>query len=48
MKSVAITGISGYLGTEILKLLDQDRGVEAIVGIDIRPPNYSTSKLKFV
>ncbi len=48
MKRVAITGISGYLGTEILKLLDQDKDVEAVVGIDIRPPNYSTSKLKFV
>ena len=47
MKRVAITGISGYLGTQILKLLDQDKDVEAIVGVDIRPPNYSTSKLKF-
>ena len=48
MKRVAITGISGYLGTQILKLLDKDKDVEAVVGIDIRPPNYSTGKLKFV
>jgi UDP-glucose 4-epimerase len=48
VKRVAITGISGYLGTQILKLLDQDKDVETIVGIDIRPPNYSTTKLKFV
>lgn len=48
MKRVAITGISGYLGTQILKLLDQDKDVETVVGVDIKPPNYSTSKLKFV
>jgi len=48
VKRVAITGISGYLGTQILKLLDQDKDVEAVVGIDIRPPNYSTGKLKFI
>jgi UDP-glucose 4-epimerase len=48
VKRVAITGISGYLGTQILKLLDQDKDVETVVGIDIRPPNYSTGKLKFV
>ncbi|MDM7999536.1 MAG: NAD-dependent epimerase/dehydratase family protein [Dehalococcoidia bacterium] len=47
MKRVAITGISGYLGTQILKLLDQDKDVESVVGIDIRPPSYATSKLKF-
>jgi UDP-glucose 4-epimerase len=47
VKKVVITGISGYLGTQILKLLDQDKDVETVVGIDIRPPNYSTNKLKF-
>lgn len=47
MKRIAITGISGYLGTQILKLLDQDKDVEVVVGIDVRPPNYATSKLKF-
>jgi UDP-glucose 4-epimerase len=47
MKSVAITGISGYLGGQILKVLDQEKEVETVVGIDIRPPGYSTGKLKF-
>ncbi len=47
MKSVAVTGISGYLGTQILRLLDQDEDVETVVGIDIRPPAHSTDKLKF-
>jgi len=48
VKRVAVTGISGYLGTQILKLLDKDKDVETVVGIDIRPPNYSTGKLKFI
>lgn len=47
MKSVAITGISGYLGTQMLKMLDQDKEVETVVGIDIRTPSYSSTKLKF-
>lgn len=47
MRSVAITGISGYLGIQILKTLDQDKEVETVAGIDIKPPAYSTAKLKF-
>jgi UDP-glucose 4-epimerase len=47
VKSVAITGISGYLGIQMLKMLDQDREVETIVGVDIKPPAYSSTKLKF-
>jgi len=47
VKSVAITGISGYLGTQILKLLDQDKEVETVAGLDVKPPAYSTPKLKF-
>jgi UDP-glucose 4-epimerase len=47
MKSVAITGISGYLGIQMLRMLDQDNEVETIVGIDIKPPKYSSHKLKF-
>ena len=47
MKNVAITGISGYLGTQILKLLDQDKEVETVAGLDVKPPAYSTPKLKF-
>jgi len=47
VKNVAITGISGYLGTQILKLLDQDKEVETVAGLDVKPPAYSTPKLKF-
>ena len=47
MRSVAITGVSGYLGVQMLKKLDEEKEVETVVGIDIRPPSYSTGKLKF-
>ena len=47
MRSVAITGVSGYLGGQILKVLDQEKEVETVAGIDIKPPGYSTGKLKF-
>jgi UDP-glucose 4-epimerase len=47
VRSVAVTGISGYLGIQILKQLDQDKEVEIVVGVDIKPPGYSSSKLKF-
>ena len=47
MENVAITGISGYLGTQILKLLDKDPDVKTVVGIDIKPPNFASGKLKF-
>ncbi len=48
MENVAITGVSGYLGTQILKLLDKDPEVKTVVGMDLRPPSFSTSKLKFI
>lgn len=47
MRRVVVTGISGYLGTQILKILDKDKDVELVAGIDIRPPEYSSHKLKF-
>jgi len=47
VRSVAITGISGYLGTLMLKQLDQEKEVQTVVGIDIKLPSYFTGKLKF-
>ncbi len=47
MENVAVTGISGYLGTQILKLLDKDPSVKTVVGIDIKPPSYPSAKLQF-
>jgi len=47
VRNVAVTGISGYLGGQILRLLEQDDDVQNVVGIDVRPPAQSTNKLKF-
>jgi nucleoside-diphosphate-sugar epimerase len=47
VRSVAITGISGYLGAQVLRQLDEEKEVQTVVGIDIKPPSYSTNKLRF-
>lgn len=47
LKRVAITGVSGYLGTRLAGLLEKDEGISKIIGIDIRPPTASFSKLEF-
>jgi len=47
MKRVAITGISGYIGSRLLARLSGVDNVERIVGVDIRPPKESPPKLKF-
>ena len=47
MKNVAITGVSGYLGTLLAKRLTQEAEVERIVGISRRAPKVASSKLEF-
>ena len=47
MKNVAITGISGYLGTLFLRRLEREDEVENIIGIDIMAPRSDSPKLKF-
>ncbi len=47
MKSIAITGISGYIGSRLLLRLSEIKAVERIVGIDIKPPSFNPPKLKF-
>ena len=47
MRRIAITGISGYIGSRLLSRLSETEGVERIVGIDVKPPRYSSPKLKF-
>ena len=42
---VAVTGISGYMGKLLMPLLQKDRKVERIIGIDIQEP-ADTKKLK--
>ena len=47
MKHVAITGIGGYLGGLLLDRLGQEDEVEHIIGLDVKEPRVTSSKLKF-
>ncbi len=47
MKNVAITRIGGYLGGLLLDRLGQEDEVERIIGLDIKEPGVTSSKLKF-
>ncbi len=48
MKNVAITGVSGYLGTLLLKRLIQEPEVERIIGLDIKEPSVQSPKFTFI
>jgi UDP-glucose 4-epimerase len=48
MKHILITGVSGYFGQKLVKLLEGKTEVARITGIDIRPPAYSSKKLEFI
>lgn len=43
---IAITGISGYLGQQVLKLLDKEDSIESIRAIDLKSSTYKSSKLE--
>jgi len=45
MKNIAITGISGYIGTRLLSRLDAIDSIQKIIGIDVRPPVLRSPKL---
>jgi UDP-glucose 4-epimerase len=47
MQSVAITGISGYIGTRLIAHLSTMDNVHKIVGIDIGKPLFNSPKLQF-
>jgi UDP-glucose 4-epimerase len=47
VKSIVITGVSGYIGSRLLSRLDEIPGIGKIVGIDIRPPTKRPTKLRF-
>ncbi len=47
MKSVAVTGVSGYLGTALVRLLDADPSVTRIVGIDVNEPSFTARNFEF-
>ncbi len=42
-----ITGISGYLGSLLLKALDADDSFEKIIGVDVKEPVFMPDKLEF-
>ena len=42
-----VTGISGYLGTVVLRSLEADPAIESIVGVDLCPPAADSPKLDF-
>jgi nucleoside-diphosphate-sugar epimerase len=37
-RTLAITGVSGYLGKVLMPLLEEDHEIEKIIGIDLQPP----------
>lgn len=47
MTTVAITGISGYLGQRLFNVLDADADVGRIVGVDVEEPERVSPKLEF-
>lgn len=46
MRNVAITGVSGYVGTRLLSELEAAEEVGQIVGVDLRAPRVSGGKLR--
>jgi UDP-glucose 4-epimerase len=46
-ETIAITGVSGYLGQALAEVLQADERVGKIVGVDLRPPKNSPAKLEF-
>jgi UDP-glucose 4-epimerase len=45
--NIAITGVSGYIGSRLLAYLEQVDDVKTIIGIDNRRPEVKSAKLKF-
>src|SRR4030042_1096255 len=47
MSVVALTGCSGYIGSRLLRFMDESEAVSKIIGVDLNPPTYSTTKMDF-
>jgi UDP-glucose 4-epimerase len=45
--SVAVTGVSGFIGQRLLPLLDASPSVTRVVGLDVRDPARRARKLQF-
>jgi transcriptional regulator with XRE-family HTH domain len=48
MAVCAVTGISGYVGTCLVPLLQAEPGIERVVGMDTRPPRHVLPGAEFV
>jgi nucleoside-diphosphate-sugar epimerase len=47
MRTVAVTGASGYLGRKVLERLGNEADISRVIGIDVREPSFSTRNLEF-
>jgi UDP-glucose 4-epimerase len=45
---VLVTGLSTYWGGRLAQVLEQEESVEAIIGIDRRPPKFALERTEFV
>ncbi len=48
MEHIFITGVAGYFGQRLVRLFEEKPEVKRITGIDIKPPEYPSSKLEFI
>lgn len=47
MSIVAVTGCSGYIGSRLLRFMDESEDVTKIIGLDLNPCRFSTPKMEF-
>lgn len=47
MSVVAVTGCSGYIGSRLLRFLDESSKVSKIIGVDIKEGYHPTPKMEF-
>ena len=47
-KRILLTGLSTYWGGRLAQALERDPGVEAIIGVDRRPPKVELHRTEFV
>lgn len=48
MEYILITGVSGYFGQKLVRFLEDKSEVKRIIGIDIKPVQFTSDKLEFI